>query len=359
MMEMAGIEMLPKDVGIPTIRRELTAGGTRGELVVAGKLGMLVDERAERGGVDPAHFETSLAGPMVGRVVEMGVHRGLVVETMLDPTEQPFLDDHRIEGMPVLPGVMGMEAFAEVAQLPLPGWHVVAVEDVDFLAPFKFYRDEARPLTVTAVYRQDGDELVAECSLTGSRQLANQTEPQVTEHFTGRVRLARGRPRAEPEATPPPADGAAAAGADAIYSVYFHGPAYQVLDRAWRDGNQAVGLYSTTLPADHKPAGRTELASPRLIELFFQTAGMWEIGRNNRFGLPRHVDRVVLYGARDTLDTSTTRAVAMVEEGEGDFGGRLVDDAGNLLLEVHGYRTIELPGGVDPDKRGPLAAAMA
>ena len=141
--------------------------------------------------------------------------------------------------------------------------------------------------------------------------------------------------------------------------MYFHGPAYQVLDRAWRDGNQAVGLYSTTLPADHRPAGRTELASPRLIELFFQTAGMWEIGRNNRFGLPRHVDRVVLYGARDTLDTSTTRAVAMVEEGEGDFGGRLVDDAGNLLLEVHGYRTIELPGGVDPDKRVPLAAAMA
>ena len=75
MMEMAGIEMLPKDVGIPTIRRELTAGATRGELVVAGKLGILVDERAERGGVDPAHFETSLAGPMVGRVVEMGVYR--------------------------------------------------------------------------------------------------------------------------------------------------------------------------------------------------------------------------------------------------------------------------------------------
>jgi acyl transferase domain-containing protein/acyl carrier protein len=359
MMEMAGIEMLPKDVGIPTIRRELTAGSTRGELVVAGKLGILVDERAELGGVDPTHFETSLAGPMVGRVVKMGVYGGLEVETTLDPKEQPFLDDHRIEGTPVLPGVMGVEAFAEVAQLPLPGWHVVAVEDVDFPAPFKFYRDEPRAVTVTAVYHSEGDELIADCRLTGSRQLPNQPEPQVTEHFTGRVRLAKGRVPSEPADPPPPSDGAAAAGADSIYAVYFHGPAYQVLDRAWRDGNRAVGLYSDTLPADHQPAGRTELASPRLIELFFQTAGMWEIGRANRFALPRHIDRVVLYGARDTLEESGNRAVAIVEDRETGFGGRLVDSAGNVLLEVHGYRTVELPGGVDPDKRVPLAAAMA
>ena len=52
---------------------------------------------------------------MVGRVVAMGVHGGLVVETTLDPAEQPFLGDHQIEGTPVLPGVMGIEAFAEVA----------------------------------------------------------------------------------------------------------------------------------------------------------------------------------------------------------------------------------------------------
>ena len=58
---------------------------------------------------------------MIGQVVEMGVHSGLVVETTLDPTAQPFLDHHRIDGDPVLPGVMGMEAFAEVARLACPG----------------------------------------------------------------------------------------------------------------------------------------------------------------------------------------------------------------------------------------------
>src|SRR4029450_676187 len=39
-MAAAGIEMLPPEVGVPTVRRELTAGATRGEIVMAGGLGM-------------------------------------------------------------------------------------------------------------------------------------------------------------------------------------------------------------------------------------------------------------------------------------------------------------------------------
>ena len=42
---------------------------------------------------------------------------------------------------------MGIEAFAEAALWMLPGWHVEAIEDVNFLAPFKFYRNEPRTLT--------------------------------------------------------------------------------------------------------------------------------------------------------------------------------------------------------------------
>ena len=87
---------------------------------------------------------------MVGRSTRHGRLAGLTVETTLDPTAQPFLNDHRIDGTAVLPGVMGIEAFAEVARLLVPGWHVVRIEDVDFLAPVKFYRDEPRTLTIRA-----------------------------------------------------------------------------------------------------------------------------------------------------------------------------------------------------------------
>jgi hypothetical protein len=355
MMDLAGIEMLPPEVGIPTVRRELTAGAIRGEIVVAGSLGVMAEERAECGGIDPARVDTATTGPMVGRVTAMGVHGGLVVETTLDPAEQPFLGDHQIEGTPVLPGVMGIEAFAEVAGLPLPGWHPVEIEDVEFLAPCKFYRGEPRTLTVTATYRPDGDRVVADCRLVGSRSLANQPEPQVTTHFSGRVHLARA-PLADEVTAPAPSPDGKGTTADAIYGVYFHGPAYQVLERAWRGDQGPVGLFATGLPDDHVPPERPEVASPRLIELFFQTAGIWEIGRHGRFGLPQRVGQIVLHPA---LDAPAGRVEAVVEPGDDGFDGRVVDEAGSVLVEVRGYRTVELPGGVDPERQAPLAEAMA
>ncbi len=52
MMELAGIDMLPPDAGIPWIRRELTAGGTCGEVVVGQRLGVLLNEWDATGGLD-------------------------------------------------------------------------------------------------------------------------------------------------------------------------------------------------------------------------------------------------------------------------------------------------------------------
>jgi hypothetical protein len=141
-----------------------------------------------------------------------------------------------------------------------------------------------------------------------------------------------------------------------IYKVYFHGPAYQVLERAWKGVDGPVGLLAADLPADHTPVGRPEEVEPRLIELIFQTAGAWEIGRHNRFGLPLHVDRVVPHAA---LGAAQGRVEAVVEPGGEGFDGQVVDETGRVLVEVHGYRTVERPGGIDPEQRTPLADAMA
>src|SRR5205807_2037344 len=115
MMELAGIDMLPPDAAIPVIRRELTAGARLGEVVIGQRLGSLLNEWDVTGGLDTAALAKSserleTQGPMVGKITGVGVYSGLTIETTLDPTVQPFLNDHRIDGTPVLPGVMGMEA---------------------------------------------------------------------------------------------------------------------------------------------------------------------------------------------------------------------------------------------------------
>jgi acyl transferase domain-containing protein/acyl carrier protein/NAD(P)-dependent dehydrogenase (short-subunit alcohol dehydrogenase family) len=362
MMELAGIDMLPPEAGIPLIRRELTVGGTRGEIVVGQRLGALLNEWDATGGLDTSAAETltgSGQGPIVGKIACMSVQGGLKIETTLDPAIQPFLHDHQIDGTPVLPGVMGIEAFAEAARCLLPGWHVAAIEDVNFLAPFKFYRNEPRVVTVEAVIHPQGDTLLANCRLTGQRSLPNQVEPQVTTHFTAQVRLTK----QTLEAVTVPALGTPIGhiieAAD-IYPLYFHGPAYQVVERAWWDGHRIVGLMAKGLPANHLPSELPTLMAPRLIELCFQTAGLSEMGTQGRMGLPQHIDCVssLLLPASDLADTRLY-AVVNCDQSGGSFDAEVVDTKGNRYLHLSGYRTVAVPNAVDAERLKALQAAMS
>jgi hypothetical protein len=354
-MEMAGIEMLPPEAGVAWIRRELTSSADSGEVVVAGRLGVLAEELHPTGGLDPAAFGEVEAGPMVGTVQAAGVHSGLVVRTELDPARQPFLDHHRIDGTAVLPGVMGTEAFAEVAGLLAPGYRVAAVEDVDFLAPLKFYRDEPRTLTIGAVVRRDGPDLLADCRLQGERLLPGSDAPQVTTHFTGRVRLTRAAREAEHDDTPLKEAERTVPAAD-VYKVYFHGPAYQVVDRAWRFDGGCIGRFAADLPPNHVPETAPTVIGPRLVELCFQAAGLWQAGREGVLGLPLHVDAVRVLGDPATASGSL---YAVVQPRGEQYDCAVVDERGTVLVRLEGYRTVALPGGLADDARAPVAAALA
>jgi hypothetical protein len=361
MMELAGIDMLPAEEGVPIVRRELTAAGAGGEVLVAGSLGALLAERHATGGLDADRATELVAappGPMTGRLAAMSGTTGLTVLKELDPSRQAFLDDHRIDGTPVLPGVMGIEGFAEAALALLPGWHVTGVEDVDLLAPLKFYRDEPRSVELRALLRDAGDGgVVADCALVGRRALHGQQEEQETVHFTGRVRLAPEPPPA-PEAALDPgalAGEGASVGREDVYRVYFHGPAYQVLERAWRHDGQIVGSLAPDLPPDHEPPGQPTEVAPRLIELCFQTAGVWELGTDGRMGLPTHVDRVTRFAADEAGDG----VLAVVTPRDGGADADVIDGSGRLLVRLEGYRTTQLPGQAGEEALAPIRAALA
>jgi hypothetical protein len=278
---------------------------------------------------------------MLGKIASAGIYNGVTIETALDPKVQPFLYDHRIEGTPVLPGVMGIEAFAEAAKCLAAGWTIESIDDINFLAPFKFYRNEPRTVTVRTIIRAEGDGLVATCALVGSRLLPNQSEPHETTHFTARVRLTKSGATAAtaPSNISVPRATGAVIDAREIYRVYFHGAAYQVVQNAWRDGNRIISQFTPMLPNNHVPADRPTSVAPRLIELCFQTAGLWEMGMQSRMGLPLHVDRVTAWQASDSIDGPVHAVVEPSPDGT-NFTARVVDAAGTSCLELSGYRTV-------------------
>ena len=360
MMALAGIDMLSPAAGIPWIRRELVAGASRSEVVVGQRLGLLVDEVDQEDGLERPAFAALPSGPMIGDVVAMGVWRPLTVKTVLDPTNQGFLDDHRIDGTAVLPGAMGVEAFAELALIVCPGSRVSTVENVSFLAPFKFYRDQPREITLEATLSPgDGDEVVADCRLLGTRMLPNQPEPKVTTHFTGQVRVVP-----------------AAAAADLSWRETYRSPPTGrpcdatpstrciSTDRHIRCSSEAGAKVTARLACWRRTCHPTTIRatgnSP--VHLAYSSCasrppafGNW--ARAGRLALPQHLALMAAPGSEQTV---SGRAYAIVTpRGDGErFDAEVVDDTGRVHLRMTGYRTVVLPVPIDPGLLRPLQMAV-
>ena len=145
-------------------------------------------------------------------------------------------------------------------------------------------------------------------------------------------------------------------GADDIYRIYFHGPAYQVVDAAWRDGDRVVGRLADDLPPNHRPDDAPLLVEPRLIELCFQTAGILELGTTGRLALPLRVGRVSLLPVPDPV--GRWQAVVTPRADGRGVDAVVVDDVGHVRIDLEAYETIALPGGVDEPTLEPLRRAM-
>ena len=178
-------------------------------------------------------------------------------------------------------------------------------------------------------------------------------EPEEKLHFSGVVVLEAGA--AETRQVQPFDRTAGEIGREDIYRVYFHGPAYRVLARVESAGeNRVIGCMAGDLPLDTTDAQHRTLVGPRLIELCFQTAGVWEIGKTGRLALPAAVDRVVVRdpaaGSGPLVDEVTAEA-----SGEGlAFRARVRDGEGKIHVEVEGYRTSRMPNSLPEDEAGPF-----
>jgi hypothetical protein len=350
-MEALGVDMLPPEAGVPTVRRELTYGDTRGEVLIAGRLGAWLGERDPTGGADKEKVAAMLASRrpqllMVEQVTSTPSHGGVEIETRLDPKVQPFLYDHIPDpDTPWLPGVMAIEALAEAATVFTPEHSVAAVEDVRMLGALKFFRMEPRSLHISGVVRPAGPDLRAAMMLRSvTRPGRPELPPQVKEHFTATVRLGRNVEyalRVLPEAFVL-AEEQLSIKADEVYRTFFHGPAYRVIEAAAVDQGRVVARMATDLPPQAEPAGAVMLIAPRLVELCFQAAALWSLKARNAMAFPAGLGSVSVY--RQEPAAGAERIWCALETADGEsFSGQVVDEAGNVYVDLKGYRTVARP----------------
>ncbi|MEW6178372.1 MAG: SDR family NAD(P)-dependent oxidoreductase [Chloroflexota bacterium] len=367
LMEMGGIDLMPPQQAAGYVYRELVRQDAVSEVVISGSLGVLEKPFRKEGGLDIEAANRSLregrpTHVMLSKVTGFDPLSGVLLEAELNPDEQPFLKDHALNGIPLLPGVMGIEGFSAAAKhvasvlgSEKAGFEVDRLEDIQFLAPFKFYRNEPRRVTWKAQVVREHGGLIAYVRLES--MLAAKTRPnEIIQHFAGKVHLS---PKAGEEETPvvqPPRwNGAYTVGGDEIYRLYFHGPSFQVLEGVQRDGGKVLGKLRQSLPAiTEQPSSLVTM--PILLEAILQTAGIWEAGATGTLALPRSIGELVLHPARPKAEKPLFAEVTPARSSDGTlmFNARLVDQDGRVYLEVKDYRTSALPYSVDAGLLKPM-----
>jgi len=307
------------------------------------------EEFDETGGLDTEKMKAALASRkrpllMVGEVKGARLYGGLEVQTTLDPTEQPFLLDHQIEETPVLPGVMGTEAFAEMASVLCPGLQLAAIEEASFLLPFKFFRNKPATLHLSAVGSPAGDgEVVVSTTLRSVIQPKPELPAQERVHFRGRVRMGSKAPARPTIKFKKPTQKSLDIGREAVYEAYFHGPAYQVIERAAVDEDSVMALFARDLGPNTSPKGVDTVSAPRLLELLFQAAGLWLLAQRETMALPTSLDRAVFVRRSEVPREGRLYATVEVRDDGGAFDALVVDEQGRVYVELLGYRTVALP----------------
>ncbi len=365
LMKRLGIEMLPPAPAAATVYREL-AFGPAGTVVIAGALGALEAQKNRQEFLDADKANAALrAGKpihvMLSRVTGYHPVEGVVLETDLDPSSEPFLKDHTRDGVPLLPGVMGIEGFSVAARhissvlgAEKGGFRVDRLEEIRFLAPFKFYHNQPRRITWKARPLLEDGNLIVPVTLESILVRRGLSEQPML-HFSGQVYLKPvGVPVEAPIVKPPYWNGAYTVKADDIYRLYFHGPSFQILEGVQRNGDYVLGrMRPQVLPITSQPGVLT--ASPLLVELVLQTAGIWEAGSTGIMALPSYIGSMTLHRSEPAQSPIFAEVLpCSTPDGRLSFDARVVDGEGRMYLELKDYRTAPLPERVEQDLLAPL-----
>ncbi|MEH0574691.1 SDR family NAD(P)-dependent oxidoreductase [Streptomyces sp. B21-108] len=192
----------------------------------------------ESAAADPATLGvTAPDHPLLGAAVELADSGGLVLTGRLSARTLPWLADHSVDGVCLLPGT----GFAELALRAGAEAGCPCVEELTLEAPLLLHGDD--PVSLQLIVGPPDD--------SGHRPLAVYSRPDGensqggdwTRHASAALAAAGRTPSATPAEWPPPGaepvpmdpDSFYAAGAEAGYT---YGPSFQGLARAWRSGDE-------------------------------------------------------------------------------------------------------------------------
>ena len=198
-LAMIDMRLMPAAEGLAHLVDEIELGGADSEVLFTDDRYCRLFRASES--VEAGDGTVSVGAPrypLIDEVDTDDLPRQLVASTRLDPTTDPFLTEHRIDGKPLLPLVVGLELLCEAAG-HLAGRRMVGgLRDVIALDGLRFHGPDPKTAKTRAAQRDAGsvESVLFADVCTRDGRLVERDRP----YLTGTVDLDRApaAPRAEP-----------------------------------------------------------------------------------------------------------------------------------------------------------------
>jgi acyl transferase domain-containing protein/NAD(P)-dependent dehydrogenase (short-subunit alcohol dehydrogenase family)/acyl carrier protein len=310
-LEASGLTFMPPDEGVRHVLNELFADSLDTEVAFVDRIWDVSEREQEQ----DTHLATTIGRlgsaitrmPYVDGIVEVTQER-IVVERRFDPTQNAVLYDHQFQGILVVPGAVLMELCCEAAGLLAASADVTQVEDFQILNGVRFYGEQPKTLTATAIHRPDGR---IDCQVTGmfSDQKNRVVDPART-YATAVIHVSDAAPvPAPPIVAPLPADWTVlqqstdpARIVRTDVGTVFHGPALSALNSVSMITDHGA-WFRIRLSQDGTNGPRAdsgEIVPPAVIDAVLQACDVLLHRLHGRAHLPSEVRCVRKY--RETVD---------------------------------------------------------
>ena len=285
--------------------------------------------------------------PLIDRVVEQNGAISMRLERVLSLSEDLFLEDHKIDGVAYLPGVMGMEMMAEAFHVFTGGNEVKRFSQVEFSAPIKIFPGRDLPCAIVLKKCADG-QVAAEIRSTFTNALG-QAIGEERVHFT--ALLEGGEKNSLHKAVLLPKDTVVISEAE-IYKRYFHGDTFKVMQGVSAiDGESTVGQFQKASEKyfKNRPMKRFYV-DPMHIEFIFQSCGIFEMVNHSNFSLPWKLSALELFkDETNGIIYSVNKATKAGEEQTG-YNSLVMDDEGHVKMKADEFVMVRKGGVREEDK---------
>ena len=255
----------------------------------------------------------------------------------------PTLDDHRPGGHPLFGTAMGIGALIEAATANGLCGGACRAQALQVCAPYIL--DDPGPHRLTVELGASGEGTVRSPGQEGCAD---------TLHFSGRI--GEGTSTIPWQAPIVPDLGPVqAVDQQRIYQAFFHGPTFQVVGAA-----RFCGSHLFARLADAPSSGAIAQVS-RLIEFGLQSAGLLELAISGRMMIPSAIDSIDVFDLDQVFEGAgifahATQACESASTTRSDIA--IWAEPGVLLMQICGYRTVELPFPMERKKIVELCASL-